>query len=62
MAALGVHVLSVQCNWGQPTMEHIQQGFDAQGPYIIRSSSCDGRGPGTNDEPRMVLGNVVVTG
>jgi len=49
-----------ECNWGELTAAAIQSGF-AQGPHSADPSG-DGHGPGTNDEPRAGLANVVETG
>lgn len=48
------------CNWGQLTAEAIADGFP-QGEHSSDPSG-DGHGPGTNDEPRVGLANVVGTG
>jgi hypothetical protein len=52
--------MSVSCNWGQLTMEAIGNGFP-QGPHSSDPSG-DGHGPGTADEPRAGLANVVNQG
>lgn len=49
-----------RCNWGQLTSESISAGF-GQGPHASDPSG-DGHGPGTADEPRAGLGNVVNQG
>lgn len=49
-----------ECNWGQLTSGAIAAGF-AQGPHSSDPSG-DGHGPGTVDEPRAGLGNVVSQG
>lgn len=48
------------CNWGQLTAGAIADGFP-QGPHSSDPSG-DGHGPGTNDEPRAGLANVVNDG
>lgn len=48
------------CNWGDLTSESIAGGFD-QGGHSSDPSS-DGHGPGTADEPRAGLANVVGQG
>ncbi|MCB1908974.1 MAG: hypothetical protein KDH15_16530 [Rhodocyclaceae bacterium] len=55
-----VSSMAVECNWGKLTMETIQGGF-AQGPHASDPSG-DGFGPGTADEPRAGLANVVERG
>jgi len=55
-----VTTMSVECNWGKLTMESIQQGFE-QGTHSS-DPSADGHGPGTLDEPRAGLANVVMQG
>ena len=53
--------LAVDCNWGKLTMESIVgKGFD-QGRHASDPSG-DGHGPGTLDEPRAGLANVVNQG
>lgn len=52
--------LSVDCNWGKLTMESIAGGFE-QGKHASDPSG-DGHGPGTVDEPRAGLANVVERG
>ena len=47
-------------NWGQLTSDAIQNGFP-QGPHASDPSD-DGHGPGTADEPRDGLANVVDQG
>ena len=47
------------CNWGQLTSESVSEGFD-QGGHSSDPSD-DGHGPGTLDEPRAGLANVVIT-
>jgi hypothetical protein len=48
------------CNWGELTAESIAAGFE-QGPHSSDPSG-DGHGPGTLDEPRAGLANVVAQG
>ena len=48
------------CNWGQLTAESIAAGFE-QGSHSSDPSG-DGHGPGTTDEPRVGLANVVAKG
>jgi len=48
------------CNWGELTSEAIAGGFD-QGGHSSDPSG-DGHGPGTLDEPRVGLANVVDQG
>jgi hypothetical protein len=48
------------CNWGQLTAGAIAGGFD-QGGHVSDPSG-DGHGPGTADEPRVGLANVVNRG
>ena len=55
-----VHAMAVECNWGKLTMEQVRGGFP-QGPHSSDPSG-DGHGPGTNDEPRAGLANVVEQG
>ncbi|WP_020682369.1 hypothetical protein [Marinobacterium rhizophilum] len=52
--------VAVECNWGKLTMESIQNGFE-QGPHSADPSG-DGHGPGTADEPRAGLANVLEQG
>jgi len=60
LAGPPVSALKVECNWGTLTMESIQAGFE-QGPHSADPSG-DGHGPGTADEPRTGLANVVERG
>lgn len=48
------------CNWGQLSSGAIAAGFE-QGPHSSDPSG-DGHGPGTLDEPRAGLANVVAQG
>ncbi len=48
------------CNWGELTADSIAEGFD-QGPHSSDPSG-DGHGPGTADEARAGLANVVERG
>lgn len=48
------------CNWGELTSASIAGGFE-QGPHASDPSG-DGHGPGTADEPRAGLANVVERG
>lgn len=48
------------CNWGELTAGAIADGFD-QGGHSSDPSG-DGHGPGTTDEPRVGLANVVNQG
>ncbi len=48
------------CNWGKLTADSIAAGFP-QGPHASDPSG-DGHGPGTADEPREGLANVVEDG
>ena len=48
------------CNWGQLTADAIADDFP-QGPHSSDPSG-DGHGPGTADEPRAGLANVVAKG
>ena len=48
------------CNWGQVTSAAIADGFP-QGPHSSDPGD-DGHGPGTGDEPRSGLANVVNQG
>jgi len=48
------------CNWGQLTSGAVADGFP-QGPHSSDPSG-DGHGPGTADEPRVGLANVVERG
>jgi hypothetical protein len=50
-----------ECNWGTLTSESIAAGLVEQGPHASDPSG-DGHGPGTADEPRMGLANVVERG
>lgn len=53
--------MAVECNWGRLTMELVDnQGFN-QGQHASDPSG-DGYGPGTADEPRAGLANVVEQG
>ena len=52
--------VTIECNWGTITMEEIQAGFD-QGAHSSDPSG-DGYGPGTADEPRAGLANVLEQG
>ncbi len=49
-----------ECNWGELTAAAIAAGFD-QGGHSSDPSG-DGHGPGTLDEPRVGLANVVARG
>lgn len=49
-----------ECNWGKLTASSIAAGFP-QGPHSSDPSG-DGHGPGTSDEPRAGLANVVERG
>lgn len=49
-----------ECNWGQATADAIANGFD-QGGHASDPTG-DGHGPGTVDEPRVGLANVVERG
>lgn len=49
-----------ECNWGHLTSSTIAAGFE-QGPHASDPSG-DGHGPGTLDEPRAGLANVVEKG
>ncbi len=49
-----------ECNWGQLTAAAIAGGFE-QGPHSSDPSG-DGHGPGTADEARAGLANVVERG
>lgn len=49
-----------RCNWGRLTADAIATGF-TQGPHSSDPSG-DGHGPGTADEPRAGLANVVERG
>ena len=49
-----------RCNWGRLTAQSIRGGFP-QGAHASDPSG-DGHGPGTNDEPRDGLANVVERG
>ena len=49
-----------ECNWGRLTADSIRGGFN-QGPHASDPSG-DGHGPGTLDEPRLGLANVVERG
>jgi hypothetical protein len=53
--------ISVTCNWGKLTMEAITENDFDQGPHSSDPSG-DGHGPGTADEPRKGLANVVYQG
>ena len=55
-----VQAMTVECNWGKLTMEAVRGGFP-QGPHSSDPSG-DGHGPGTADEPRYGLANVVEPG
>ena len=48
------------CNWGELTSTQIAEGFD-QGGHAADPSG-DGHGPGTVDEPRIGLANIVELG
>ena len=48
------------CNWGHLTADAVADGFP-QGAHSSDPSG-DGHGPGTADEPRVGLANVVETG
>jgi len=52
--------VAIECNWGKLTMQSIQNGFD-QGAHSADPSG-DGFGPGTADEPRQGLANVLERG
>ena len=58
--ASSVSAAPPDCNWGQLTSEEISEGFD-QGAHSSDPSG-DGHGPGTADESRAGLGNVVEQG
>jgi hypothetical protein len=64
VASIGVAVpaqaAKPSCNWGQLTAGAIAGGFQ-QGPHSSDPSG-DGHGPGTADEPRAGLANVVEKG
>lgn len=67
LAALGLAGAAVpasagppSCNWGRLTATSIAGGFP-QGPHASDPSD-DGHGPGTADEPRAGLANVVQRG
>lgn len=60
MAGPPVTTMSIECNWGTLTMETIADGFD-QGGHSSDPSG-DGHGPGTSDEPRAGLANVIERG
>jgi len=49
-----------ECNWGELTADAVGAGFE-QGPHSSDPSG-DGHGPGTADEPRVGLANVVEQG
>jgi hypothetical protein len=48
------------CNWGELTSAEIADGFP-QGPHSSDPSG-DGHGPGSSDEPRVGLANIVNQG
>ncbi len=56
-----VQSMSIECNWGKLTMEAIQGDLVDQGEHSADPSG-DGHGPGTADEPRAGLANVVAQG
>ena len=56
-----VTTLSVECNWGRLTMDAIVNNNFNQGRHSSDPSG-DGHGPGTADEPRAGLANVVERG
>ena len=58
--ASGSAAAAPDCNWGQLTAGAIAAGFD-QGPHSSDPSG-DGHGPGSADEPRVGLANVVERG
>lgn len=60
LAAAPAAAAKPECNWGQLTAESIAAGFD-QGGHSSDPSG-DGHGPGTADEARAGLGNVVEQG
>lgn len=59
-AAPPVTTAAIECNWGKLTMELIDDGF-AQGAHASDPSG-DRHGPGTGDEPRAGLANVLEQG
>ncbi|MCA0936737.1 hypothetical protein LCL85_14445 [Vibrio alginolyticus] len=56
-----VKSMTVECNWGKLTMEMIKEADFDQGGHSADPSG-DGHGPGTADEPRKGLANVVERG
>lgn len=61
LAAPPIKAMTVECNWGTLTMEAIKDLNFEQGKHSSDPSG-DGHGPGTADEPRAGLANVVEQG
>ncbi len=61
LATTPVNSVAVQCNWGKLTMEAIQEEDFEQGEHSSDPTG-DGQGPGTADEPRAGLANVIEQG
>lgn len=60
LSAGAVDAKKPTCNWGQLTSQAVEAGFP-QGEHSSDPSG-DGHGPGTIDEPRAGLANVVGRG
>jgi hypothetical protein len=58
---ISVENVSVECNWGTLTLEAAKEDGKAHGKHAADPSG-DGHGPGTLDEPRVGLANVVEQG
>ncbi|MGP8307910.1 hypothetical protein [Vibrio sp. YIC-376] len=56
-----IQAMTIECNWGTLTMEAIKDTDFEQGSHSADPSG-DGHGPGTADEPRRGLANVVEQG
>lgn len=56
-----IQSMTIECNWGTLTMETIKEKDFDQGGHSADPSG-DGHGPGTVDEPRKGLANVVEQG
>ncbi len=57
-----VQSMSVECNWGTLTMKAIQEDETYNQGQHSADPTGDGHGPGTADEPRKGLANVVSPG
>ncbi|NVK41251.1 MAG: hypothetical protein HWE39_08400 [Oceanospirillaceae bacterium] len=62
LAGPPVSSLKIECNWGTLTMESVLYLEDFEQGKHSADPSGDGHGPGTADEPRAGLANVVEKG